>query len=162
MATWMLNKGYSPEWLLKATTALRAHFPKAPMAPVPFDFMVVERSGPVCWFFGTVLRQQAVTLNRRVYVTLRAFGESDVDKFLLLSHEAYHVAQQRSWGRNLPAFVAWGCAYLALHAWSCLRVWVGEHRAWTPRDHSWERPAYEYEDEVWSLIHPGERDEVGP
>ena len=92
--------------------------------------------------WAKLLRVQAVTLNGTVHFRKEELDYTTLEYRGLLGHELYHVKQQREWKFGFPSWLA---VYLALQLKACLGAWC-RGKAFQPRLHPWELPAYEFED----------------
>jgi hypothetical protein len=97
----------------------------------------ISRGSAIGWLFGK-FKQQAVTINKRVYLAPDAPDLEYMSGIALLAHEYYHVRQQQEMGW-------WN--FLARYLWH----WRPSHIK-DGRSHPLEAPAYTRAEEILSKL----------
>ena len=124
---------------------------------IPYSQGPVILSGPICWIFGHILRQQGVTLFgnihlthkwRKLYRAIPPIADPLLNKraaFSVIAHESYH-----SWDQSKTGHIAWLFVYLVTLAFCLLRYWFW-YKPWL--HHPMERLAYKFEREFYTELY---------
>ena len=152
MNTW---SQFPHEWVTALNSLLTKDFDYPIMQRRP----VIKTGGFIAGFlFRWPFNAQAATIAEVIHLgpkweKLKVSSEREA--FLTIAHECVHVAQQARSAPSLPrrgVFYAWWLPrYLLLGIYACFRAWA-HWRLCTPRDHPWEKPAYEFEDRLRFLL----------
>ncbi len=65
---------------------------------LPRDDVRIVTGGPISWFVGRVLRQDAMTFSPFVFFRSGMYNRADPNSLALLAHELKHVAQYQELG----------------------------------------------------------------